>query len=103
MNKQTIKNTIPGEDAVQDLSDLFQMFSDPTRLKILFALRHDSLCVADITAGIEATQSAVSHQLRILKRGRLVKSNRRGKQVFYELSDDHVYTLLEQGIEHINE
>ncbi len=102
--KEAINNiAIPHDELVQDLSELFQIFSDPTRIKILFFLKEGPLCVADITKCIGASQSAISHQLRILKRTRLVKSKRQGKRVFYELSDNHVHTLLQQGIDHVKE
>ncbi|MDO4182797.1 MAG: metalloregulator ArsR/SmtB family transcription factor [Coriobacteriia bacterium] len=86
-----------------DLADLFKVFADTTRIKILFALMDDDLCVAHIAEAVGASQSAVSHQLRILKQARLVKFRREGKQVIYSLSDDHVHTVLAQGMQHICE
>ena len=94
---------MPDEEILYDLADLFKVFSDTTRIKILFALMNGELCVADIAETIGATQSAVSHQLRILKQTRLVKFQREGKNVLYSLSDDHVYTMLAQGMNHICE
>lgn len=91
------------EEILYDLADLFKVFSDTTRIKILFALMEDDLCVADIAEVINASQSAVSHQLRILKQARLVKFQREGKNVIYSLSDDHVHTMLDQGMTHICE
>lgn len=91
------------EEILYDLADLFKVFSDTTRIKILFALMDKDLCVADIAETIGASQSAVSHQLRILKQARLVKFQREGKNVIYALSDDHVHTMLDQGITHICE
>ena len=91
------------EEILYDLADLFKVFSDTTRIKILFALMEDDLCVADIAEAINASQSAVSHQLRILKQARLVKFQREGKNVIYSLSDDHVHTMLDQGMTHICE
>lgn len=94
---------LPNEEMLYDLADLFKMFADTTRVKILFALMEAELCVADIAELIGATQSAVSHQLRALKQARLVKFRRDGKNVFYSLSDDHVRTMLDQGMTHICE
>lgn len=91
------------EEILCDLADLFKVFSDTTRIKILFALMDKDLCVADIAETIGASQSAVSHQLRILKQARLVKFQREGKNVIYALSDDHVHTMLDQGMTHICE
>ncbi len=91
------------EEILYDLADLFKVFSDTTRIKILFALMDKDLCVADIAKTIGASQSAVSHQLRILKQARLVKFQREGKNVIYALSDDHVHTMLDQGMTHICE
>lgn len=91
------------EEILYDLADLFKVFSDTTRIKILFALMDKDLCVADIAETTGASQSAVSHQLRILKQARLVKFQREGKNVIYALSDDHVHTMLDQGMTHICE
>lgn len=91
------------EEILYDLADLFKVFSDTTRIKILFALMDKDLCVADIAKTIGVSQSAVSHQLRILKQARLVKFQREGKNVIYALSDDHVHTMLDQGMTHICE
>ena len=94
---------MPDEELLYDLADLFKIFSDTTRIKILYALMGTERCVADIADIIGATQSAVSHQLRTLKQARLVKFQRDGKNVIYSLSDDHVYTMLNQGMSHICE
>lgn len=94
---------LPEDELLYDLADLFKTFSDTTRIKILYALMESPLCVAEIAQMIGATQSAVSHQLRILKASHLVKFQREGKNVFYSLSDDHVYKILEQGMNHICE
>lgn len=96
-------DSMPNEEVLYDLADLFKVFSDTTRIKILFSLMSGELCVADIAETIGATQSAVSHQLRILKASHLVKFQRDGKNVLYSLSDDHVYTMLSQGLTHICE
>ncbi len=94
---------MPDEELLYDLADLFKVFADTTRIKILYALMGESRCVADIADIVGATQSAVSHQLRTLKQARLVKFQRDGKNVIYSLSDNHVYTMLAQGMTHICE
>lgn len=94
---------MPDEELLYDLADLFKVFGDTTRIKILYALMGQELCVAHIAELIGATQSAVSHQLRTLKQARLVKFQRDGKNVIYSLSDDHVHTMLAQGLTHICE
>ena len=98
-----LDESMPDEEILYDLADLFKVFSDTTRIKILYSLMPGELCVADIAEAIGATQSAVSHQLRILKASRLVKFQRDGKNVLYSLADDHVYTMLAQGMSHICE
>lgn len=99
----SLDETMPDEEILYDLADLFKVFSDTTRIKILYALLPGELCVADIAEAIGATQSAVSHQLRILKTSRLVKFQREGKNVLYSLADDHVNTMLAQGMNHLCE
>ena len=94
---------MPDEELLYDLADLFKVFSDTTRIKILFALMGRELCVADIAEQTGTTQSAVSHQLRILKQARLVRFRREGRSIMYALADDHVYTMLAQGMTHICE
>ncbi len=94
---------MPDEELLYDLADLFKVFSDTTRIKILFALLGRELCVADIAEETGTTQSAVSHQLRTLKSARLVRFQRDGRNVLYSLADDHVYTMLNQGMSHICE
>lgn len=94
---------MPDEEMLYDLADLFKTFGDTTRIKILYALMGAELCVADLATIVGTTQSAVSHQLRTLKQARLVKFQRNGKNVIYSLSDDHVYTMLAQGMTHICE
>ncbi|MEG1434197.1 MAG: metalloregulator ArsR/SmtB family transcription factor [Gordonibacter sp.] len=94
---------MPDEELLYDLADLFKVFGDTTRIKILYALMGQQRCVADIAELIGATQSAVSHQLRTLKQARLVKFQRDGKNVIYSLSDDHVHTMIAQGMSHICE
>ena len=95
--------TLPDEEILYDLADLFKVFSDTTRIKILYSLMSEERRVADIAETVGATQSAVSHQLRILKAARLVKFQRDGKNVVYSLADDHVYTMLAQGMHHVCE
>ena len=99
----TFEETMPDEEILYDLADLFKVFSDTTRIKNLYSLMASERRVADIAETIGATQSAVSHQLRILKTARLVKFQRDGKNVLYSLADDHVYTMLAQGMTHICE
>ena len=94
---------MPDEELLYDLADLFKVFGDTTRIKILYALMAQELCVADLAEAIGATQSAVSHQLRTLKQSRLVRAKRDGKNVIYSLSDGHVHTMLAQGMTHICE
>lgn len=83
------------------LADLFKIFSDSTRIRILDILIKEELCVQDIADALEMTQSAISHQLRILKQAHLVKSRRDGKTIYYSLADDHVKTIMAQGLEHV--
>lgn len=96
-------SVMPDEELLYDLADLFKVFGDTTRIKILYALMAQELCVADLAEAIGATQSAVSHQLRTLKQSRLVRAKRDGKNVIYSLSDGHVHTMLAQGMTHICE
>ena len=91
---------LPDEELLYDLADLFKVFADTTRIKILFALMARAMSVGELADAIGATQSAVSHQLRQLKQAHLVKFQRDGKSVIYSLSDDHVYTMLAQGMTH---
>ena len=94
---------MPDEEILYDLADLFKVFADTTRIKILYVLMEKDRCVAAIADLIGATQSAVSHQLRVLKQARLVKFKRDGKNVIYSLADDHVHTMLAQGMDHVCE
>lgn len=98
-----VKSSLPEEDKLLRLADLFKMFGDGTRVRILYVLFEAEVCVCDLASLLGMTQSAVSHQLRILKQARLIKARRDGKTVFYSLADDHVATLLRQGMEHICE
>lgn len=96
-------DAVPDEELLYELADLFKVFSDTTRIKILYTLMSQELCVADIATATSSTQSAVSHQLRILKQARLVRFRREGRNVVYCLADDHVHTMLAQGMSHICE
>ena len=94
---------MPDDETLYDLAELFKVFGDSTRIKILYALFEAELCVCDISKLLGLTQSAVSHQLRVLKNSRLVKFRRDGKTVFYSLDDDHVRKIIAQGMEHVKE
>ena len=98
-----VTDKMPPDENLYDLAELFKVFGDTTRIKILYALFEAELCVGDIAQLLNLTQTAVSHQLRILKTNKLVKFRREGKVVFYSLSDDHVRGIIDQGIEHIEE
>ena len=100
---QRVRQELPGDELLCDLADLFKVFGDTTRIRILFVLFESEVCVCDLAESLSMTQSAISHQLNILKRSKLVKSRREGKSVFYSLADDHVRTIISQGMEHINE
>ena len=103
-NLLTIVNEkMPEETELYDLAELFKVFGDSTRMRILFVLFEAEVCVCDLAEALNMTQSAISHQLRILKQNKLVKSRREGKSVFYSLADDHVRTIVDQGREHIEE
>ena len=91
------------ETELYDLAALFKVFGDTTRIKLLFVLFENELCVCDLAQELNMTQSAISHQLKILKQNKLVKSRREGKSIFYSLADDHVRTIIAQGREHIEE
>lgn len=97
------KEFIPDEETLYDLADLFKVFGDSTRIKVLCALFQTEMCVCDIAALLGMTQSAISHQLRVLKQARLVKYKRNGKVVYYSLDDDHVKSIFNQGLIHISE
>lgn len=99
---QKVKKTMPIEEKLYDLAELFKVFGDTTRIKILYALFESDMCVCDIAALLNMKQSAISHQLRVLKQAGLVKFRREGKVVYYSLDDDHVKNIFEQGFIHIN-
>ena len=100
---RTVSENMPDEDKLLDLADLFKVFGDSTRIRILFVLFEAEVCVCDIAEALNMTISAISHQLKILKDSRLVKSRREGKSVFYSLADDHVRAIIGQGMDHIAE
>ena len=94
---------IPADELLYDLADVFKIFGDSTRLKILFALFGGEMCVCDIAESLDMSQSAISHQLRVLKQSKLVKFRRDGKSILYSLDDAHVSTIIAQGLNHIEE
>jgi ArsR family transcriptional regulator len=100
---EKVKKTMPKEETLYDLAELFKVFGDSTRVKILYALSASEMCVCDIANLLGITQSAISHQLRILKQARLVKYRKEGKIVYYMLDDDHVKEIFNSGLSHINE
>ena len=94
---------LPDDEVLYELADLFRVFGDSTRIKILYALHDDELCVQDIANAVQLSQSAVSHQLRVLKDSKLVRFRRDGKTIYYALDDDHVRSILSMGMDHIEE
>ncbi len=98
-----VEEKMPPEEELYDLAELFKVFGDSTRIRILFVLFEAEVCVCDLAETLNMTQSAISHQLKILKQNKLVKSRRQGKSVFYSLADGHVRTIINQGLEHVEE
>lgn len=98
-----VKDRMPEEEILYDLAELFKIFGDSTRIKILWALDEAEMCVCDISVLLNMTQSAISHQLRVLKQAKLVKNRKEGKVVYYSLDDEHVRQIFDQGLIHINE
>ena len=98
-----VDEKLPEEEVLYDLAELFKVFGDSTRIRILFVLFEAEVCVCDLAEALSMTQSAVSHQLKILKQNKLVRSRREGKSVFYSLADAHVRTIINQGLEHVCE
>lgn len=98
-----VNNLLPVDEELYDLAEFFKVFADSTRIKILHALSISEMCVYDLAAILNVSQSAVSHQLRTLKQMRLVKFRREGKVIYYSLADTHIELILKQGFEHINE
>ena len=103
VHEHITRQEIPSDDELYRLSELFKTFGDVTRIRILTVLSKQELCVCDIADLLGMSQSAISHQLRVLKQQELVKFRRDGKTVFYSLADSHVYTILAQGLQHVNE
>ena len=98
-----VRAEMPADETLYDLAELFRIFGDSTRIRILYALFESEMCVCDIARLLNMTQSAISHQLRLLKESKLVRNRRDGKTVYYSLADDHVRTVLNQGMDHILE
>lgn len=98
-----LQNELPDDEVLYELADLFRVFGDSTRIKILYALFESEKCVNDISNAVGISQSAVSHQLRVLRTSKLVKFRREGKAMLYSLDDDHVRSMLELGMEHVEE
>jgi Predicted transcriptional regulators len=100
---KTVQEQMPTEELLNDLSEFYKVFGDITRIRILYVLFELEVCVCDIAQLLNMSQSAISHQLRTLRKAKLVKSRREGKTVFYSLADSHVRTIIGQGIDHITE
>ena len=100
---EQVNQAMPQEEHLFDLAELFKVFGDSTRIRILYVLFEAEMCVCDIAQLLGMTQSAISHQLQVLKKSKLVKYRREGKTVFYSLADDHVRAILDQGMEHVTE
>lgn len=98
-----VKSHMPSDDEIYELAELYKLFADPTRLKIMMALNDRELCVCDISDILGMSQSAISHQLRVLKQGRLVKFRKEGKAAYYSLDDNHIHEIISCGKEHIEE
>ena len=98
-----VRQQMPEEDDLYDLAELYKVFGDSTRIKILYVLFEQEVCVCDLAQLLGSSVSAISHQLRVLKQARLVKFRRSGKTIFYSLADEHVRTILGQGMDHIRE
>lgn len=100
---EEVRKHMPEDDVLENVADTFKIFGDKTRIRILFVLHARELCVCDIAQLLDMNQSAISHQLRLLKQSKLIKSRRDGKQVYYSLDDSHVRTILSMGMEHVRE
>jgi ArsR family transcriptional regulator len=100
---EQVRKELPEDETLYDLAELFKVFGDSTRIKIICALFQSEMCVCDIAAVLGGTQSAVSHQLRVLKQAKLVKYRKEGKVVYYSLDDEHVQGIFNLGLTHINE
>lgn len=100
---EDIVNKIPNEESLERLAEFFKVFGDLTRIKILYLLSVEEMCVCDMASSLGMSSPAISHQLRILKGSRLIASKRMGKSVFYRLNDAHIHGILQQGLEHTEE
>ena len=100
---EKVQGDMPDEESLYDLAELFKVFGDTTRIRILYVLFESEMCVCDIAELLNMSQSAISHQLRVLKQAKLVGNRREGKTIYYFLADDHVRTIIGQGMEHIEE
>ena len=100
---ERLREALPPDEALYDLAELFKLFGDSTRIKLLYILLEGELCVLDLARLLGVSQSAVSHQLRVLKAGKLVRFRREGKTLYYSLADDHVRGILSQGMDHVAE
>ena len=99
----SLSDQVPTEEELYDLAELFKVFGDSTRIKILYVLVESDMSVGDIAQALKMTQSSISQQLRVLKQSRLVRFRREGKNIVYSLADDHVHTIMSQGLEHLEE
>lgn len=100
---KAVEEKLPAEETIRELADFYKVFGDATRVRILCVLLQAEVCVCDLAELLGMTQSAISHQLRVLKQMKLVKNRREGKTVFYSLADGHIQTIISQGMEHIAE
>lgn len=100
---ENVKNKLPKEETLYDLAELFKVFGDSTRIKIICSLFESEMCVCDLSALLNISQSAISHQLRVLKSARLVKFRRAGKVIYYSLDDEHIKQIFDAGLHHITE
>ena len=106
IHKEVVENTktkMPDDESLNELADFFKIFGDSTRVRILWALNESEMCVCDIAALLNMSQSSISHQLRVLKQNKFVKNRRDGKVVYYSLLDEHISYILKQGLTHISE
>ena len=101
--RERVLAEMPCEENLYDLAELFKVFGDTTRIRILYVLFEAEMCVCDIAEILNMTQSAISHQLKVLKQAKLVRKRREGKHIYYSLADDHVRTIIGQGMDHVNE
>ena len=98
-----VQKVMPEEDRIKDLAEFYKVFADATRVKILCVLLESEMCVCDLAALLKMTQSAISHQLRVLKQMKMVRNRREGKTVYYSLADKHIQNIISQGMEHVME